>query len=51
MCMNTRFAAEQVTTFNADKANARRMTRAEFKDRSAAATLWERITVSLRRQL
>jgi len=45
------FAAEQVTTFNADKANSRRMTRSEFKNRSAVGKLWERIAVSLRRQL
>jgi cardiolipin synthase len=45
------FAAEQVTVFDADKAKSRRMTRAEFKDRSAAVKLWDRIAVSLRRQL
>ncbi|MCC5805636.1 MAG: hypothetical protein JJU00_04835 [Opitutales bacterium] len=45
------FAAEQITTFNADKANSRRMTQAEFKNRSAARMLWEQIAVSVRRQL
>ena len=45
------FAAEQITVFNADIADSRLMTREEFKDRSAAAKLWERITVTMRRQL
>jgi len=45
------FAAEQITVFDADLADSLQMTRAEFKDRSAAAKLWERITVTLRRQL
>lgn len=45
------FAAVQIAAFNADKTESRRMTRAEFKDRSAAGKLWDRIAVSLRRQL
>ncbi len=45
------FAAEQVAVFEADKANSRRMTRAEFKNRSAAGKIWDGIAVSLRRQL
>lgn len=45
------FAAKQVNAFNADKENSRLMTRAEFKNRSAAGKLWDRIAESLRRQL
>ena len=45
------FAAEQIERFEDDKSKSRRMTRAEFKDRSAAGKLFDRISVSLRRQL
>ena len=45
------FAAAQVRVFDEDKAKARQMTRAEFKDRSKAGKLWEEIAGTLRRQL
>lgn len=45
------FAAEQTKIFHQDLAKSRRMTRAEFNDRSAAGKLFDRIASSLRRQL
>ena len=45
------FAAEQIRVFEDDKSKSRRMTRAEFKDRSAVGKLIDKISVSLRRQL
>ncbi len=45
------FAAEQTKTFYEDIAKSRRMTRAEFKDRSAAGKLLDRMAATLRRQL
>jgi cardiolipin synthase len=45
------FAAEQIKTFDQDMSQSRRMTRAEFKDRSAAGKLLDHIASSLRRQL
>lgn len=48
---DTKFAAEQVIAFEADKSESRRMKRAEFKERSALGKFWEQIAVSLRRQL
>lgn len=45
------FAAEQTKVFEEDKSKSRRMTRAEFKDRSATARFFEGLAVSLRRQL
>ena len=45
------FAAEQVKVFAADKAKSRLMTRAEFKNRSAARKLGDNIAGALRRQL
>ena len=45
------FAAEQTKMFDDDKSKSRRMTRAEFKDRSAAGKILDGIAESLRRQL
>ena len=45
------FAADQVKVFEADKAQSRLMTRAEFKNRSTAGKLLEKIAGALRRQL
>ncbi len=45
------FAAEQVKVFEEDKLKSRLMTRAEFKNRSKAAKLFEEIAGTLRRQL
>lgn len=45
------FAAEQIKVFEDDLSKSRRMTRAEFKDRSAVGKLFDQISVSLRRQL
>jgi cardiolipin synthase len=45
------FAMEQVKVFEADKLKSRLMTRAEFKQRSAAGRLFEEIAGTLRRQL
>ena len=42
------FAAEQV---GQDKAKSRRMSRAEFKNRSFVGKIWNHVSVSLRRQL
>ncbi len=48
---DAKFAAEQTQTFNEDLAKSRRMTRAEFKNRSAVGKLIDQMAVSLRRQL
>ncbi len=45
------FAASQTTVFEADKLKSRLMTRAEFKNRSAAGKLVDKIAGMLRRQL
>lgn len=45
------FAAEQVRVFEDDKRKSRRMTRAEFKDRSAVGKLFDEFAGTLRRQL
>ena len=45
------FAAEQVEVFNDDKSKSRRMTRAEFKNRSKAGKMIDEIAGTLRRQL
>jgi cardiolipin synthase len=45
------FAADQVKVFEEDKSRSRLMTRAEFKNRSAAGRLFEKIAGALRRQL
>ena len=45
------FAAEQVATFEQDKARSRLMTRSEFKQRSLAGKLLEHAAGILRRQL
>jgi cardiolipin synthase A/B len=45
------FAAEQVKVFAQDKAKSRLMTRAEFKDRSAAEKLFDSLAGMFRRQL
>ena len=45
------FAAAQVKVFEDDKRKSRLMTRAEFKDRSPAGKLLDRIAGALRRQL
>lgn len=45
------FAAEQAAVFEADKAHSRLMTRAEFKNQSAARKLLNEIAGTLRRQL
>jgi cardiolipin synthase len=45
------FASEQVGQFEQDKAKSRRMTRAEFKNRSFVGKIWDHVSVSLRRQL
>ena len=45
------FAAEQVQEFEADKGKSRLMTRSEFRNRSAAGKLFDRIAGLLRRQL
>jgi cardiolipin synthase len=45
------FAKELISVFEADKANARLMTRAEFKNRSAVRKLIDEMAGMLRRQL
>ncbi len=45
------FASEQIRVFEEDKAKARLMTRAEFKDRSKVGKLLDQISGMLRRQL
>ena len=45
------FAAKQVEVFNDDKSKSRRMTRAEFKNRSKAGKMIDEIAGTLRRQL
>ncbi|MEO8427499.1 MAG: phospholipase D-like domain-containing protein [Verrucomicrobiota bacterium] len=45
------FAAEQVKVFDDDRRKSRLMTRAEFKNRSAAAKVLEALSGALRRQL
>ena len=45
------FAVEQVKVFEDDKAHARLMTRAEFKNRSALGKLLDKFAGALRRQL
>ena len=48
---DTDFAAEQVKVFDDDKRNARLMTRAEFKNRSAFGKMLDDLAGTLRRQL
>ena len=45
------FAKELITVFEADKANSRLMTRAEFKERSAVGKFFDEMAGLLRRQL
>lgn len=45
------FAAEQVTVFEADKANSRLMTRAEFKSRSFIGKIFDKLAATFRREL
>ena len=45
------FAAEQVTVFERDKQVSRRMTRADFKDRSILRKMFDAVTGLLRQQL
>ena len=45
------FAAEQLKMFEEDKSKSRRMTRTEFKDRTTIGKFFDRVSVSLRRQL
>jgi cardiolipin synthase len=45
------FAAEQVKVFEADKAQSRLMTRAEFKNRSALGKILDKMAALFRRQL
>jgi cardiolipin synthase len=45
------FAVEQARVFEADKGKSRLMTRAEFKNRSAAGKMFDEIAGTLRRQL
>lgn len=45
------FAAEQVQVFEADRANSRLMTRAEFKNRSIAGKILDSLAATFRRQL
>lgn len=45
------FATEQVRVFEEDKRKSRRMTRDEFKNRSAAGKLFDEFAGTLRRQL
>jgi len=45
------FAVEQAKVFEADKGKSRLMTRAEFKNRSAAGKMFDEIAGTLRRQL
>jgi len=45
------FAAEQVTVFDNDKSVSRRMTRADFKNRSMLGKMFDAIAGLLRQQL
>ncbi len=45
------FAAQQVAVFDEDKSHSRRMTRAEFKNRSSFQKLWDHVAGAFRRQL
>ena len=45
------FAVEQLKMFEEDKSKSRRMTRTEFKDRTTIGKFFDRVSVSLRRQL
>jgi cardiolipin synthase len=48
---DTAFAAEQVTVFESDKSVSRRMTRADFKDRSILGKMFDAVAGLLRQQL
>ena len=45
------FAVDQVTVFESDKSQSRRMTRAEFKNRSALGKMFDSVAGLLRQQL